>query len=419
VALFWRLAGLTLPPLGRAFAIAVFSVSIWPATMGSLAKPYAWDLFFSLALLVPAVTWLARPERWVPLAWLALIAPVAVASSYPSVFIGGGIGLVLLPTVWRMRSARVLALFGLYGVLLSGTFLAHYLFVSRPHMASVCANYDTLTSMQRYWDEGFPPPLSEPLNLLKWLVLAHTGQVAAYPLGSANGGSIGTVVLSLVGIVWLWQRGQRRLVGLVAASFGLWFVAGMLHRYPYGAACRLAQHAAPFYCLLAGLGGAVLVLRWAESRLRMRAALWTLGLLAAIGIGGSVRDVLRPYRDEDARWARAVSNELLKRAGDDPVLLAQDLDRMTVLFAWQLGSRGSRVRSLDGVNWAQVGQGARSVWIFSDGVGSPDEQERLQRLLASSGGEWSCTERKPWLLAQAIKEPCLHCNSYHWVRAKQ
>jgi hypothetical protein len=419
VALFWRLAGLTLPPLGRAFAVGIFSVSIWPATMGSLAKPYAFDLFFSLALLVPAVTWLARPERWGPLACLALVTPVAVAASYTSVFIGGAIGLILLPTVWQMRSARAAAWFGLYGVLLIGTFLAHFLFVSRAHLATTYSATDALANMQHYWDEGFPPPLSQPLRLVKWLVLAHTGQIAAYPLGSSNGGSILTAALGLVGAVWLWQRGQKRLVLLVAASFALWFVAGALHRYPYGASCRLAQHAAPFYCLLAGLGGAVLVLRLAESRLRWRATLWTLGLLGAIGIGGSVRDVLRPYRDEDALWARAVAEEVMKRAGDDPVLLAQDLKGMHILFTWQFGSRGGQVVPAGDVDWTRMGQHARSVWVFSDGPPRATEQEHLHTLLAQSGSEWCCAEQKPSLLAQKPSEPCLHCKTYHWVRAGQ
>jgi hypothetical protein len=417
MALFWRLAGLTLPPLARAFAVAVFSVSIWPATMGSLVKPYTLDLFFSLALLVLALTWLARPERLAPLVWLALVAPVAVASSYPSVFIGGAVGLVLLPTVWRTRRPHALAVFGLYGVLLCGTFLAHYLFVSRPHMATSCVACDTMTAMQRYWNEGFPPPPSQPLHFLQWLVLAHLGQVAAYPLGASNGGSIGTVALSLVGAVWLWRRGQRRLLALMAASFGLWFVAGALQRYPYAASCRLSQHVAPFYCLLAGLGGAVLVLRLAADRSRWRAALWTLGLLAAVGVGGTVRDVLKPYRDDDARWARMVANDLLECAGDDPVVLVQDPEHMNPLLTWHLGSRGVRAAPAGEVGWARLGRQARSVWVFYDGPQSPQRQEHLRGLLEQGGAGWSCAERQPRLLAQSLKQPCLHCQAYHWVRS--
>src|SRR5262245_19376529 len=56
--LFWRLCRLTLPsPRARLFAVAILSVSIWPATLGSLVKPYTFDLLFSLALLVCAAEW--------------------------------------------------------------------------------------------------------------------------------------------------------------------------------------------------------------------------------------------------------------------------------------------------------------------------------------------------------------------------
>ncbi len=90
LALFWRLARLTLPPLGHALAVGILAVSIWPVSMGALAKPYAFDLFFSLALLLPAVTWLRQPQRRLTLLTLALVAPLAMVGSYPAAFVGGG-----------------------------------------------------------------------------------------------------------------------------------------------------------------------------------------------------------------------------------------------------------------------------------------------------------------------------------------
>src|SRR4051794_35749615 len=78
LGLFARLAWLTLPPLGRTLAVAILAVSVWPATMGSLCKPYSFDLLFSLGLLVPAVSWLQRPERLFHLAVLTLVVGVAI-----------------------------------------------------------------------------------------------------------------------------------------------------------------------------------------------------------------------------------------------------------------------------------------------------------------------------------------------------
>src|SRR6516164_9615636 len=60
--LFWRLARLTLPPLAGTLAVGLLAVAIWPVSMGAFTKPYAFDLFMSLLLLLPAVHWLRRPD---------------------------------------------------------------------------------------------------------------------------------------------------------------------------------------------------------------------------------------------------------------------------------------------------------------------------------------------------------------------
>src|SRR6266851_7235749 len=67
--LFWRLARFTLNSAGTLLAVGILAVSYYPVRHSCELKPYAFDLFWSLALLVPAVHWLARPDRW---AWLVL-----------------------------------------------------------------------------------------------------------------------------------------------------------------------------------------------------------------------------------------------------------------------------------------------------------------------------------------------------------
>ena len=340
MVLFWRLARLTLPPLGRTIAIGIFAVSIWPATMGSLTKPYAFDLFASLALLVAAVSWLRHPARLRSLAILAAVAPVAIWASYPAAFIAGGIGIALLPVVWRERRASTWALFVAYGILLVAAFVSHYLLVARPHLASVTIGthvlgIDTNSGMNDYWKMGFPP-LTEPIALVEWFFLTHTGQMAAYPLGASNGGSALTVLLGLIGTVALWRGSQRTFVVLVFSVFGLGIVAACLHKYPYGASCRLAQHVAPFYCLFAGLGVAVLVERWSQPTRRWRSTLILASILGAVGIGGTIRDFAHPYREKEALWARPVADDLAARAGNDSILVLQPFNGVPSNFAWQL-----------------------------------------------------------------------------------
>jgi hypothetical protein len=57
--------------------------------MGSFAKPYASDLFFSLVLLTPAMVWLRDPSRLRPFVFLVAAVPVALIGSYPALFVAG------------------------------------------------------------------------------------------------------------------------------------------------------------------------------------------------------------------------------------------------------------------------------------------------------------------------------------------
>src|SRR5207302_9668906 len=111
-------------------------------------KPYSFDLFFSLALLAGAVHYLRRPDRVGRLALLALLVPVALLSSYPSVFVAGGISLALLPSVWRGRwGAR--AWFLAYNLLMVGTFLGGYLFIGREQLDPATGSVNRY--MLDYW----------------------------------------------------------------------------------------------------------------------------------------------------------------------------------------------------------------------------------------------------------------------------
>jgi hypothetical protein len=267
--------------------------------------------------------------------------------------------------------------------------------------------------MAVYWKDAFPP-FTGPLAFIRWFVLAHTGQMAAYPLGSADGGSALTVLLGLIGVVALWRGSQRAFVLLVFAVFGLWFVAACLHRYPYGASGRLSQHVAPFYCLLAGLGAAVLVERWSSPARRWGATLVIAGLLAAIGLGGTVRDVLRPYRHAVDVGKRSVVDALAARSGDDPILVLQAANGVEPVFAWHLGRRG--VRWADEIDWPEVGRTRSSFWIISCAY-VQEEQATIEDRLSSSGERWRCVERMPTeFRPERGDEPVESCRVYHFVR---
>ena len=415
VALFWRLARLILPPLARTIAVGILVVAAWPVTMGAFAKPYAGDLFFSLVFLISAVSWLRRPSRgrrwrcWPGSppspCWLRIRR---CSSAGPSV-------LPWPPRYGAGASRKTILLFVLYNLLLVGTFAGHYLLVSLSHLASPMDKATTADGMYRFWCKQGVPPLA-PLRFIKWFFLTHTGEMAAYPLGSGKGSSALTALLGLVGLWNLYRHGQRELLVLVGGAFGLGFLAALLRRYPYGTSCRVVQHLAPFYCLLMGLGVSVLIQRLQSARGRWKATMGFTGFLALIAAAGVICDCCKPYRDRESLWARRLVNDLVQRAGDDPILMAQDVQVVNPLFHFQLlrpGPERCRGPTSIGRGWPW------SIRPCGSGRGTP-RTRRMQadgrRSLAQSGRPWRCVEYTPSIFVpDNPKDGFQHCQVYHWV----
>jgi hypothetical protein len=347
--LFWRLARATLPPLARTLAVSFLAVAIWPVSMGAFTKPYSLDLFMSLLLLLLAVRWLQQPQqlRWLVL--LSLATPLALFSSYPVVFVAGTISLALVAAAWRQGwKARIL--WSVYNTVLLAAFLSHYFIVGQSQLHSPDKEATTQQGMQAFWAEGFPP--SQPLALVKWLVLAHTGQMMAFPIGAQDGGSALTTILCLVGAWHFWTSGRRALLVLCLAPFGLGLLAAGLHRYPYGASCRLCQHLAPAICLSAGMGAAVLLERLRSAKLRRRWILGVCTLLLLVGICGLVRDIVHPYRTLEALWTRQVMQAVATEARSGAlVVVLNKPEEMDSLFRWYLEQFGDRVSWGGQIDW--------------------------------------------------------------------
>lgn len=349
--LFWRLTCRTLPPLARTLAVGFLAVAIWPVSMGAFTKPYAFDLFGSLLLMLLAIRWLEPPRqlRWLLL--LALATPLVQFSSYPVVFVASSIGIALAPSVWRQGwRARLLGC--LFSLALTASFLVQYR-IARDQLQTTDRGQTTERGMQDFWEEGFPP--SAPLPLGKWLLLTHTGQMMAFPIGSQDGGSALTTLLCLVGAGRLWTLRRRALLVLCLGPFALGLIAAGLHRYPYGASCRLCQHLAPAICLCAGLGAAVLIERVRSSSLRRRWIVTAGALFVLIGLGGMVRDVVRPYRNLETLWTKQVMQALAAEArpGASIVVLNKP-DEVDALFRWYLELRGECVSWASQIDWEQA-----------------------------------------------------------------
>ena len=337
--LFWRLAVRLLDRRTALLAVAIFAAAYYPVRHAAEVKPYSGDLLVSLVL-----TWLGWAVAQRPRAarrWLALILAgcVGVWVSDPGAFVAGGIALALGWGLVRTPTPRALAWWATYGLLLALSFGAMVVLYGRPQASAA----PWLTDIDM-WTPAFPP-IREPWRLPGWLLRTHTGNMLAYPIGGARGGSTPTFILVVMGCVALW-RGRRVMLGLLLAPLLPTFIAAAMHRYPYGASARVSLYMAPAFCLLAGVGLMTLLKRGLPRRRAPAAIGVAYAVLLAIPIGGIVRDVVRPYKQ--------LADELNRRTIRDLASAADPQDRWIVfnslvnvphapnLYAW--GGSAARFR---------------------------------------------------------------------------
>jgi 4-amino-4-deoxy-L-arabinose transferase-like glycosyltransferase len=406
--LFWRLARLTLPPLARTLAVGILAVAIWPVSMGAFTKPYAFDLFVSLLLLFPAVHWLQEPRQFRWLVLLALATPLALFSSYPAVFVAGAVSLALVFAAWR-QGWKARLLWSVYNVVLLASFAGHYFVAARSQLHSPDRGLTTEHGMQDFWAEGFPP--SSPVALTKWLILTHTGQMMAFPIGAQDGGSTLTTLLCLVGAWHFWTTRRRALLVLCTAPFVLGLIAAVLHRYPYGASCRLSQHVAPAVCLSAGMGAAVLLERIRSVALRRRWILGVCTVLVLVGAVGMARDVIQPYRNLETLWTKHVMRafEAEARSGA-PIVVLNRYEELDGLFRWYLELYGDRVSWAGRIDWHKARASGEFLCFYYnyDKLSGPEQMPRVpveEPMKLPIGLEFRPNEGEPaWVLAKGVTD---------------
>jgi hypothetical protein len=202
------------------------------------AKPYSVDALVGAGLLAAMVHSErgSRVSNWL-LASLAVLTPALVFLSFPAVFLLGGMVLTLLPGARHGRCNRWLY----------ATFVV-----------AVCVSFLTLwataigaqrnETILECWDGHFLdwqlPWLVPGLTLLR---VTEVARYAAEPTGNVLS------VLALIGGVWLWRTGQRRLVGFCVWSLTLNVAAWWMGSYPLEA-CRVVVYLAPAALLLVAAG---------------------------------------------------------------------------------------------------------------------------------------------------------------------
>lgn len=304
--LFWDFARRALNTRAALLAVAVFAASIYPVRHGAEVKPYAGDLLAALALLEVAWAIRRRPDslwRW---AALTALAAVIVWFSYPAAFILGGVMAMLALGALRRRSGRQLAACAFCAAVAIASFAIMAGSVAAPQHEAFGPGGGT-------WAHAWPP-LAKPWLLPWWLLDVHAGNMMAYPMGGKNFGSSATLVLVIIGSVILWRRGRRELLGMLLVPLLLTLVAAAFHKYPYGTSARVAQHMAPAFCLLAGVGIAKAISLLPGVH-RLRGVYIITLVLALMAAAGMAMDIGRPYKELDARDCRNALGALAKATG--------------------------------------------------------------------------------------------------------
>jgi len=332
--LFWRFARGIVQGLPLLLAVGFFAVAYYPIRHGGEVKPYATDLFSAMLLLTIFGEWLAHPRqvRWL---WmLVAVVPLAIWLSYPTVFVAGGIGLAIAWQTLKHGSLSTRSVALAYGVTVMVAF-GGLLYVAA--LAQYQSEFGA-GGMGEYWEKAFPP-LTQPLALTTWLVREHTGYIFAYPIGGKNGASTLTLACFLAGAFVLWQARRRTLLLACLAPFALALIAAAMHRYPYGGSTRVMLYLAPPICLLAGLGAAWLLSLGRRTWFRRGGAVLAVGVLALIGVGQGVADLVTPYKtiydERDRAFADWLWND--KAHGVEMVCVYRDLGLDFFPLNWEWG----------------------------------------------------------------------------------
>jgi hypothetical protein len=307
--LFRQLAVRLLPERPRLIAVAIFAVSFYPIRHATEVKPYAFDLFVALVLIVLAVEWLRAREqtRWL---WcLAMTTPLCLGLSYPSVFIAGAVSLALALPVWRSRKTANWCGYALFNLLLIVTFIGLLGLVTD-------RQYEyTADGLRIFWGRRFPP-LDNLRELPAWLLNAHTGRMFAYPVGDDRGMSTVNFLLCCLGAVILWRLKSRATLVLLVAPLPAMFVAAALHRYPYGGSGRVFQHIVPAICVLMALGASQVIAWIHREAWRFRGHARVAGALALLGVGILGLSIARPYKQKFDREIRDLAEVVSNKSVD-------------------------------------------------------------------------------------------------------
>lgn len=318
VPLFYRLAARVLGrgSIGALVAVGIFAVAQPPIRFAAEVKPYASDLLVATVLLTIAGRWRSDPARPGGLWLLAALAPLALASSLPAVFVLGAIAIVALLDIPNRGSPVIVAWVGFLAAI--GVSVGALAVLGQYHTGP-----DDRAYFLRFWANAFPPSIRTPSALAGWIVRIHTGALFAYPHGENRSLAwLNVVVLAgfLLGVVAL-ARKHRSMTAILVLPFALTLSAAALRRYPYGWSPRVAQFLLPSTLILVGAGAEWVVSRLGAASIRRLVVPGLTVFLVALGLWRTSTDFTRPFRTPWDRTAREFARWFWEELGADSELV--------------------------------------------------------------------------------------------------
>ncbi|MEX0776824.1 MAG: hypothetical protein WD042_14060 [Phycisphaeraceae bacterium] len=414
---------------------AIFCVSYVPVTVATRAKQYAFELLASLIITGLALWWLKRtsvmdgggndaalalrgasaappraqavsrpPQSIVPMLILALVCPFLFWCSLNSLFMGAGVGLVMLVYLLvHRRSVEVRSWLAL--ALLAGlaalSFAALYLVNLRPALEAQGA-----VVLRDFWSDAFLP-ITQPWRIPGWLLSIHAGRMLAYPIGDKNFASILWLVFWIVGIVALAKRHRRWALAILLAPQVVMMLVSATQLYPYGNDPRVNIALAPAICLLIGIGVGRTAARFSPN-LRYRLVQGFALFCCVVALGGLSLDVVDRFAGGAS--TRAVLAQVHRRAGAHDVVVCTQPNaplahgsKTQQIFQWYVHTSLSRPMHWDGQMPSPPPAGGYVYLIQFDDSGADAAAAQAQAWGAAQPVE--LTHLEGWQSVRPYKEP--------------
>ena len=290
--LFYPLARRMLGPLGAWLATALLCWSQPLIYYASEVKPYATDALTAVAACALVLPLIEEPTAARPSCRRLILTGVLGALmpwfSYPSVFVLGGLALVMLAGPLRQRQYRLALRLSVPPAFWGLSLLALYGAVLRPGLSD--------SFLRTFWREFFAPFPPRSLTDLYWFLqawfdfLVFAGGLPFYGLAT---------FAWLAGGITLWRAGRRALaLALVLPLLGA-TVASMLKLYPLY--IRVILFAVPPTFLLVACGGEA-IYRMLSPHSRAIAIVWV-ALLVLHPFYRSLTVLSRSWTNEEVRPA--------------------------------------------------------------------------------------------------------------------